>query len=271
MKASPLAGRANAAAITPGKGCTRKKGTNTMHNQRRRSETAVLRSLMLLAPGAVAPAPSVEGWDEMQGYPDGGAYGYPGYDTVGVNWGNVANTVFNPIEHMKMLGRVMQGNNPFGGGPAPAPAARPQLPPPPTLPNGAYQALQGGPRRLLSYMGLGSHVFLPGAATSFQFEAEPQAAFRGRRLVISQAKSDGAAGILVTVSEPLTVSGMPQTPAPSQDAPVEMFSSDTTYSMLDLQIATSATKITLGLSVSAAPATGETVSVAAGLYGEWLR
>lgn len=224
---------------------------------------------MLLAPGAVAPAPSVEGFDEMQGYGDG-TYGYPGYDTVGLNFGNLANTIFNPIQHAQMLGRALQGQNPFG---SPAPAARPQaLPPPPTLPQGAYQALQAGPRRLLSYMGLGSTVFAStSTSTSFQFEAEPQAAFRGRRLVISQAKSSGAAGILVTVSEPLTVSGMPQTPAPSQDAPVEMFSADTTYSMLDLQIATSATKITLAVSVSALPGTGETVAVAAGLYGEWLR
>jgi len=167
--------------------------------------------------------------------------------------------------------------------PPPAALRPPMMPPPPgfgmpglpgapTLPSGAYQALQSGPRRLLSYMGLGS---LAWASTDTQtektMEAEPQAAFRGRRLVISQAKSDGASGILVTVSNPLTVSGMPQTPAPDQSAPVEMFEASTTYSMLDLQIATSATKITLGISVSSIPGTGETIVVAAGLYGEWLR
>jgi hypothetical protein len=101
--------------------------------------------------------------------------------------------------------------------------------------------------------------------------AEPQAAFRGRRLVISQAKTSGAEGIAVTITKPLTVSGMPQTPAPDQAAPVEMFDASTTYSMLDLQIATSATQISLGISVSGIPASGQTVIVTAGLYGEWLR
>jgi hypothetical protein len=238
-------------------------------NTRRRNETAILRSLLPFAASA-ARADSVDGWDEMQGYD--GAYGYPGYDTVGINWGNVANTVFNPLQHLQMAGRVLQGQNPFGASAPPPPAQRPGLPGPPMIPSGAYQALQSGPRRLLSYMGLGSLSFAStDTVTEKTLSAEPQAAFRGRRLVISQAKSDGAAGILVTVSNPLTVSGMPQTPAPNQDAPVEMFDAATTYSMLDLQIATSATQITLGISVSSLPATGESVVVAAGLYGEWLR
>lgn len=237
------------------------------------TETALLRALTGMAPPA--PADAIEGWDEMQGYPDGGAYGYgaygvPGYDTVGVNWGNVANTVFNPLQHAQMLGQVLQGRNPFA---APAPAMQPRaLPGPPMLPTGAYQALQAGPRRLLSYMGLGSLSWTNASTETEQpMIAEPQAAFRGRRLVIAQAKSDGATGILAVVSDPLTVSGMPQTPAPNVDAPVEMFEASTTYSMLDLQIATSATQITLGISVSAIPASGETVNVSAGLYGEWLR
>jgi len=218
----------------------------------------------ILAPHAL-PRDTVSGWDEMQGYPEGT---YGDYDTMGVDWGNVANKVFNPLQHLQMLGRGLQGQNPFA---SPAPARAPRIGAP-QLPPGAFQALQGGPRRLLSYMGLGSLVWTSATTvTEQELEAEPQAAFRGRRLVISQAKSDGASGILVTVSNPLTVSGMPQTPAPSQAAPVEMFDAATTYSMLDLQIATSATKITLGISVSALPASGETVVVAAGLYGEWLR
>jgi hypothetical protein len=203
----------------------------------------------------------------MQGYPEGT---YGDYDTMGVDWGNLAQNVFDPRRHLAMLGRGLQGQNPFAQ-PARAPAPAPRIGAP-QLPPGAFQALQGGPRRLLSYMGLGSLVWTDASTvTEQELEAEPQAAFRGRRLVISQAKSDGASGILVTVSNPLTVSGMPQTPAPSQAAPVEMFDAATTYSMLDLQIATSATKITLGISVSALPASGETVVVAAGLYGEWLR
>jgi hypothetical protein len=225
------------------------------------SETMKLRNLF-----RALPAITVAGWDEMQGYPDGGAYGVPGYDTVGLSWGDVgraANLAFNPVAQYHAIANAVRG---------PAPAQAPRLPGPPVLPPGAYQALQAGPRRLLSYMGLGSLAWSNSdTQTEKTMEAEPQAAFRGRRLVISQAKSDGAAGILVTVSNPLTVSGMPQTPAPDQAAPVEMFEASTTYSMLDLQVATSATKVTIGISVSAIPASGETVTVAAGLYGEWLR
>ena len=268
---------------------------HTIMKRQRATETAIMRALFDMRPGEVRTAGAVEGWDEMQGYPDGGAYGYgaygvPGYDTVGVNWGQLANNVFNPFQHVQMLNNLVHGRNPFGQGitspmpggqmvrsPLQAPAQYmppppPMLPGPPMLPMGAYQALQPGPRRLLSYMGLGSLSWTNSdTETEKPMVAEPQAAFRGRRLVIAQAKSDGATGVLAVVSDPLTVSGMPQTPAPNVDAPVEMFEASTTYSMLDLQIATSATQITLGISVSAIPASGETVNVSAGLYGEWLR
>lgn len=216
---------------------------------------------------------SVDGWEEMQGYPDvSAAYGY-GDDTVGINWGQFAhgaNLALNPFEQLQYLRGRAGGFGSGGGHPAANPMANRMRPP--TLPPNAVQAFTSGPRKLLSYMGLGS---LAWASTDTVTEklmiAEPQAAFRGRRLVIAQAKTTGAAGILVTITDALTVSGMPQTPAPNQPAPVEMFEAATTYSMLDLQIATSATQISLGISVSAIPASGDTVTVAAGLYGEWLR
>lgn len=241
---------------------------------RTNSETFKLRNLLptlLMAanlPGvsALTRRDTIAGWDEMQGYGEN-VYGD---DTIGLGWsdvGRAANLALNPVAQYNALRGYFAGNP--GG--APAPQQR-RLPGAPMLPPGAVQAMQGGPRRLLSYMGLGSLAWTNASTETEQdLEAEPQAAFRGRRLIISQAKSDGASAILVTVSNPLTVSGQPQTPAPNQEAPVEMFSSDTTYSMLDLQIAASATKITLGISVSAIPDSGETVVVAAGLYGEWLR
>jgi hypothetical protein len=216
---------------------------------------------------------SVDGWDEMQGYPDvTSTYGY-GDDTVGVNWGQIAhgaNLALNPFEQIQYLRGRAGGFGSGGGHPAANPMAARMRPP--TLPPNAVQAFTSGPRKLLSYMGLGSLAWSStDTVTEKLMIAEPQAAFRGRRLVIAQAKTAGAAGILVVISDALTVSGMPQTPAPNQPAPVEMFEAATTYSMLDLQIATSATQISLGISVSALPASGETVTVAAGLYGEWLR
>jgi hypothetical protein len=197
-------------------------------------------------------------YDEMQGYPE----------TVG-NYPEVG-AWYNPFSWFH-----------HGGGhpaaPAPMPPGwgappRPRLPGAPQLPPGAVQALQSGPRRLLAYMGLGT---LSWVSTDTETEktmiAEPQAAFRGRRLVIDVAKTTGASSILTTITSPLTVSGMPQTPAPSAPAPTSMFQAAATYSMLDLQIATSATQIAMGISVSAIPASGESVVVSAGLYGEWLR
>jgi hypothetical protein len=197
---------------------------------------------------------SIEGYDEMQGYPE---YGTTGYDDGAVgawynpfSWGRHAPAAPPPP--------VM----PFGGMPPWGAPRRPVMPGAPMLPPGAVQALQSGPRRLLSYMGLGTLEWLNSdTETEKTMIAEPQAAFRGRRLVIDVAKSDGATSILTTITSPLNVSGMPQTPAPNVPAPTSMFAAATTYSMLDLQIATSGTQVAMGISVF----------VAAGLYGEWLR
>lgn len=244
-----------------------------MENQMGRHKVAYQLHTMLarILTGAKLPAmsdaiggASIAGYDEMQGYPEG-AYGD---DTVGMSWGDVGhgvNLALNPVAQYHWLQRRMGGGN-SGTAQTRQAIRAPQLPP------NATQAYQRGPAKLLAYMGLGSLSWAStDTATEKLLSAEPQAAFRGRRLVMAQAKSDGAAGILVTVTQPLTVSGMPQTPAPQQAAPIEMFAADTTYSMLDLQIAVSGTQINLGVSVSSIPASGETVVVAAGLYGEWLR
>ena len=202
-------------------------------------------------------ADSVGGWDEMQGYPEYGTSGYTSGDDdmVGLALGNMLARM-NPAA-------LMRGR---------AAPRRPSPPPPPRLSPGMAQGGQAGPGTLLAYMGLGTKTWAStDTSQDFLFDAEPQATFRGRRLVIAARYSTGAVGIAVVINKPLTVSGQPQTPAPDQDAPIEMFDPNATYSMLDLQLATSGTKITLGLHVSSIPVTGETVTVSAGLYGEWIR
>jgi hypothetical protein len=235
---------------------------------RRTSETQKLRSIFSIPFAsllAAKPGDEISGWNEMQGYPDGydfeetvGQFLARTGQTPGAAWGARGRTPAPFAPRGPMLPPMRPGQN----------MARP---PAPQLNPLSVQAGQSMPGTLLSYMGLGSHTFLPAAATSTSFDVEPQSAFRGRRLVISQAKTAGASGILVTVSTALTVSGMPQTPNPAQPAPAEMFSPDATYSMLDLQIATSGTSINIGISISAVPAADNSVSVAAGLYGEWIR
>jgi len=189
-------------------------------NRRPRSETAKLLSLVSIPFDVLMrakPGDVISGWNEMQGYPDG----YEFEETVG--------------QFLQRTGQMpgTAWRQPMGGGRPPAPFAPRNLlgrpgqnmarPPAPQLNPLSVQAGQSMPGTLLSYMGLGSHTFLPAAATSILFDVEPQSAFRGRRLVIAQAKTAG-------------------------------------------------TSINIGLSVSAAPVgAGESVSVAAGLYGEWIR
>lgn len=219
--------------------------------------------------------------DQVFGNGGGGATFVPGYgwvdnDTVGFSFGgalksigNVANLALNPIQHARMLGGALSGAAGVARG-----VVSPSSPPPPPAALTAGMAQAGamtGGNTIHAYMGLGA-VSWTGTDESLKtMSAEPQSSFIGNRLVIAARYTSGAAGLQVTITQPLTVSGMPQTPAPSQAAPIEMFSAEATYSRLDLQIATSATQITIGFSISDAPGSADTVNVSAGLYGEWVR
>jgi hypothetical protein len=63
----------------------------------------------------------------------------------------------------------------------------------------------------------------------------------------------------------------PQQPDTEQPAPASMFARDVTYSHLDLQVAKPGVKIFLTLGVTAAPGSGETLTAAVGMYGQWIR
>ncbi len=101
-------------------------------------------------------------------------------------------------------------------------------------------------------------------------QAEPQESFEGKRLIISQSRSSGAAASLVTVRS-LFIGSQPQSPVVDIGTPIEMFAPEATEAGLDLQIAYRANKVTLTLSLTAAPGSGESVTVSAGLYGNWIR
>lgn len=199
--------------------------------------------------------------------------GYAPEDLVGFDFGKLANLAFNPIAQTRAtLGALRAGGSALARAAGVGSSPRAALPPPPTLLPGMTQAGATTPGNTIhAYMGLGFDSWTGTDAAEKDFEGEPQTAFIGRRLVIAARYSSGATGAQVTISSPLTVSGMPQTPAPDKRAPIEMFSADTTYSALDLQIATSATKITISLSIDAAVGTSDKVNVALGLYGEWIR
>jgi hypothetical protein len=127
------------------------------------------------------------------------------------------------------------------------------------------------PARVMSYCGLGTVQWAGADSADKTMEVEPQSTFLGERLVITARYSSGAGARLVTINRPLTVGGLPQTPAPDQVAPIEMFQADVTYSKLNLKPAMAGTKISIGFQIDAAPGSGETVTLSAGLYGEWVQ
>lgn len=138
---------------------------------------------------------------------------------------------------------------------------------PPRLP---YNAGVARAAAIKSYMGLGAHTWAGTDAAEYQFDAEPQSTFLGKRLVIGKSESSGSDSGSAQITKPLTIAGKPQTPAPDQNAPIEMFSPEVTYASLDLMPATAGTKITIGITPNAAPGSGETFTVTVGLFGEWL-
>jgi hypothetical protein len=145
-------------------------------------------------------------------------------------------------------------------------------PPSPQLPVNQVQAAT-----LRSFLGL----VAPGTGLPFitwtgtdaadkSLEVEPQESYEGKRLIISVARSTGAAASVIVVKT-LFVGSQPQSPSVSGGTTVDLFSADATSADLDLQIAYRANKITLNLAISAAPGGTESVVLAAGFYGNWIR
>ena len=94
----------------------------------------------------------------------------------------------------------------------------------------------------------------------------PQQSLRPERLVIGVTRSAGAAAIAVTVDSVKV--GKNEMLPNSNPIPVEMFSADAVGSAMLLNAATFGYDISLSVSVSAIPGSGETVVVVAGFYCE---
>lgn len=150
-------------------------------------------------------------------------------------------------------GGGMVSRVPAGGAPAP------QLP-------GATASVN----ELRSFAGLGAAVWTGADAALKTLEIEPQESFQGRRLIFSEARTETATSSVVSIAN-LYVGSMPQSPVVDQSAPIAMFAPDATDAELDLQICYRGMKLVCQLSISAAPGSGETVTVIGGLYGTWLR
>jgi len=190
------------------------------------------------------------------------------------SFGNLAHLVASPFEGIGQAFGIGQPGQGWVGQNQQPPGSSAYLPAPvPQLGPGMTQAHAGhmNPRAIVSYMGLGTTNWVGADATVKNLSPEPQAPFIGNRLVLVQNRSAGAVGRQVVISSPLTVSGVPQTPAPNVPAPIEMFAQDATYSALQIQIAAAGTSISISFAIDAAPGGTDFVNLSAGMYGYWLR
>jgi hypothetical protein len=137
-----------------------------------------------------------------------------------------------------------------------------------SAPQIANQVGSGQQAKLRAPLGLGFHTFT--ALGTFKFIVEPQEAFRGERLVLEVLR-DGAAAVGVMVNS-ITVGSLAQQPSTELGVPSSMFRPDATGAEMEWQICPAGTKIIIEVeAVGGAFAEGDTLTVEAGIYGEWVR
>lgn len=139
-------------------------------------------------------------------------------------------------------------------------AQRPQL-----------MAAAAPPKKLRGYLGLGNATFVNGGVTTLTLTVEPQRSFRPERLIIDRTNVGAASPNLTCNVQSIFIGDQPQSPSVEQPAPIAMFRADATVSGIDFDKAVPGQKIQVTLTISAAPAVGETVTLSCGFYGDMLR
>ena len=138
-----------------------------------------------------------------------------------------------------------------------AAAVRQVVPPIPGVP-------KIGPK--LYPLGFGSFTFVNAGVTANQFVARPQVPFKGRRLVVIVARTAGALGVGVNITD-VQVGNRSQF-AGASSVPAEVFAANAFDVVLDMDPATPGIDITLDVTISVTPPVGETVFVSATILGE---
>jgi hypothetical protein len=121
------------------------------------------------------------------------------------------------------------------------------------------------PSEMMMPLGLGQVVFTSSSPTTQTLTASPQLAFRAERLVLTVARSGGAAAIGVSVRD-LRIGQRSQLVS-AQSIPAEAFSPSAFGVRLALDPAAPGLTITLDVAVSAAPGGTDTVTVIGALIG----
>lgn len=136
----------------------------------------------------------------------------------------------------------------------------------PPLPARSQQPTEA---ELRSYLGLGFVTWAIGDGAEKVIIVEPQETFRGERLVAEVAMV-GVTNSIIPALKRLEIGTLPQSPSVEFSAPLSMFRPDATNANLDLQIAEAGTKITITLSLNAAPVGGAVIAQL-GFFGQWIR
>lgn len=133
----------------------------------------------------------------------------------------------------------------------------------------APPAIATGPRGIALKtlpLGIGTVSFGAATGTSLSVEVEPQRGYTPKRLVAAISRTGASATGLVKLTS-LMIGDVQQLPA-SNGVPIEMFDTQATDAELDLTPCTPGQKVSLTLTISAAPAGADTVVVNLGFYGK---
>ena len=127
------------------------------------------------------------------------------------------------------------------------------------------------PKKLRGYLGMGTAVFTSASGTLLSVTVEPQRSFRPERLIIERTDGSGVTTALAARVNAIFIGDQPQSPSVEQPAPIALFRADATVSGIDFDKCIPGQKITIQLSLSAAPTGTEVVTLSSGFYGDMLR
>lgn len=119
-------------------------------------------------------------------------------------------------------------------------------------------------------MGIGSVTFVNAGATVLTLTVNPQAPYRGKRLVLDRFNVGAASPNLSVTLTDFRIANVPQT-LTSGPIPVSAFRPDAVDTYIDLDSSAPGVEYFFEFTISAAPAAAETVRIDAALFGSSLR
>lgn len=125
--------------------------------------------------------------------------------------------------------------------------------------------VQGGGARF-DALGLSSITFVNGGATSLQMTSTVQKVFKGSRLVLVRNNVGAASPGLTVLVQNLFVGQVNQFVS-AQPIPVEVFAATAFGVDMALDTVTPAINLLLNVTISAAPAAAETVTISGSIFG----